>query len=67
MADDPKTTEAPIPFEIAARAICRHVTSNYPKTRAGQDRADAYVDANWRAIWETLPSVKIRKSQEQMA
>ena len=44
-----------LPNEIAARAIARNATINYPDTPKGRAAAQAYVDEHWRAIWETLP------------
>jgi len=43
-----------LPLEIAARAAARMEVLDYPDNPKGRERANAYVEDHWRAIWEIM-------------
>ena len=45
-------TAPPLRWEIAARAVARNAAPSYPTTEKGQARVQAYVDYNWRRVWD---------------
>ncbi len=54
LADEPQTSAGTglLRHEIAARCVARDATLGYPDTKAGRALAEAYVEANWRRIWD---------------